>query len=129
MDALQAKLAAENALPGHEVMVTAGANQAFVNIVLTLLEADDRAVLFRPYYFQPPHGAAGVPEVELWPLVSAPSRYRCNRTRHGSRQVGALGPAAYTACRPSWRSEDGSGPLLLQTPGGSWCCLCLSRQG
>ena len=30
---------------------TAGANQAFVNIVLTLLDADDLAVLFRPYYF------------------------------------------------------------------------------
>lgn len=29
----------------------AGANQAFVNIVLTLLDADDRAVLFWPYYF------------------------------------------------------------------------------
>ena len=33
------------------VGVAAGANQAFVNIVLTLLDADDRAVLFRPYYF------------------------------------------------------------------------------
>ncbi|KAK9839419.1 hypothetical protein WJX81_001094 [Elliptochloris bilobata] len=51
VEALQAKLASENALPGHEVMVTAGANQAFVNIVLTLLDAGDRAVLFRPYYF------------------------------------------------------------------------------
>ena len=63
MEALQAKLAAENALPGHEVMVTAGANQAFVNIVLTLLDAGDRAVLFRPYYFN--HLMAL--QVRLWP--------------------------------------------------------------
>lgn len=32
-------------------MVTAGANQAFVNIVLTLVDASDRVVLFKPYYF------------------------------------------------------------------------------
>lgn len=32
-------------------MVTAGANQAFVNVVLTLLDPSDRVVLFVPYYF------------------------------------------------------------------------------
>jgi aspartate/methionine/tyrosine aminotransferase len=32
-------------------MVTAGANQAFVNVVLTLLDPGDRVVLFVPYYF------------------------------------------------------------------------------
>ena len=32
-------------------MVTAGANQAFTNIVLTLLDPGDRIVLFVPYYF------------------------------------------------------------------------------
>lgn len=32
-------------------MVTAGANQAFVNVVLTLLNPNDRVVLFVPYYF------------------------------------------------------------------------------
>ena len=31
--------------------VTAGANQAYTNLVLTLLDAGDAAVLFRPYYF------------------------------------------------------------------------------
>jgi aspartate/methionine/tyrosine aminotransferase len=31
----------------YEVMVTAGANQAFVNIVLSLVDAADRVVLFR----------------------------------------------------------------------------------
>jgi katanin p60 ATPase-containing subunit A1 len=32
-------------------MVTTGANQAFVNVVLTLLDAGDTAMLFKPYYF------------------------------------------------------------------------------
>ena len=32
-------------------MVTAGANQAFTNLVLALLDEDDAAVLFKPYYF------------------------------------------------------------------------------
>lgn len=34
-----------------DVMVTAGANQAFTNVVLALLDASDSAVLFAPYYF------------------------------------------------------------------------------
>lgn len=34
-----------------EVMVTAGANQAFTNVVLTLLDSASKAVLFKPYYF------------------------------------------------------------------------------
>ncbi len=32
-------------------MVTAGANQAFTNVVLALLDEGDAAVLFKPYYF------------------------------------------------------------------------------
>lgn len=35
----------------YEVMVTAGANQAFVNIVLSLVDESDTVVLFKPYYF------------------------------------------------------------------------------
>ena len=35
----------------HEVMVTSGANQAFTNLVLTLLDPSDAAILFVPYYF------------------------------------------------------------------------------
>jgi len=37
--------------PGHEAMVTAGANQGFVNVVLSTLDANDKAILFAPYYF------------------------------------------------------------------------------
>ena len=32
-------------------MVTAGANQAFTNVVLTLLDTASKVVLFKPYYF------------------------------------------------------------------------------
>lgn len=35
----------------HEVMVTSGANQGFTNLVLTLLDPSDAAILFMPYYF------------------------------------------------------------------------------
>lgn len=35
----------------YEIMVTSGANQAFVNLVLSLVDAKDRVVLFAPYYF------------------------------------------------------------------------------
>jgi histidinol-phosphate/aromatic aminotransferase/cobyric acid decarboxylase-like protein len=49
--ALVAKVAAENGLPGHDVHVTAGANQAFASVVLALLDPGDASVLFAPYYF------------------------------------------------------------------------------
>jgi len=49
--ALKAKIATENGLVASEVMVTAGANQAYTNVVLSLLDAGDTAVLFKPYYF------------------------------------------------------------------------------
>ena len=49
--ALKEKLAAENNLHNSEIMVTAGANQAYTNLVLALLDAGDAAALFAPYYF------------------------------------------------------------------------------
>ncbi|KAK2984894.1 hypothetical protein RJ640_008659 [Escallonia rubra] len=50
-EALIKKLHQENKLTRSSVMVTAGANQAFVNIVLTLCDAGDSVVMFAPYYF------------------------------------------------------------------------------
>ncbi len=50
-EALRAKLRQQNELQGYEVMVTAGANQAFTNLVLALCNPQDSVVLFRPYYF------------------------------------------------------------------------------
>ncbi|KAG2729199.1 hypothetical protein I3760_01G237700 [Carya illinoinensis] len=50
-EALVKKLHNENKLYKSSVMVTAGANQAFVNLVLTLCDADDSVVMFAPYYF------------------------------------------------------------------------------
>ncbi|XP_038986415.1 aromatic aminotransferase ISS1 [Phoenix dactylifera] len=49
--ALIEKLRRENKLNKSSVMVTAGANQAFVNIVLTLCDPGDSVVMFAPYYF------------------------------------------------------------------------------
>ncbi|CAK8574702.1 unnamed protein product [Lathyrus sativus] len=49
--ALVNKLRNENNLHKSSVMVTAGANQAFVNLVLTLCDAGDSVVMFAPYYF------------------------------------------------------------------------------
>ncbi|CAL1377873.1 unnamed protein product [Linum trigynum] len=50
-EALLQKLQSENKLRKSSVMVTAGANQAFVNLVLALCDAGDSAVMFAPYYF------------------------------------------------------------------------------
>ncbi|KAK7335959.1 hypothetical protein VNO80_28121 [Phaseolus coccineus] len=50
-EALIKKLRNENNLCKSSVMVTAGANQAFVNLVLTLCDPEDSVVLFAPYYF------------------------------------------------------------------------------
>lgn len=49
--ALKRTLAEEKGLRDVEVMVTSGCNQAFTNVALTLLDSGDRAVVFRPYYF------------------------------------------------------------------------------
>ena len=49
--ALAEKLATENALDDVNIIVTSGANQAYVNVVLTLLSEGDKCVVFCPYYF------------------------------------------------------------------------------
>lgn len=49
--ALLQKLQRENKLHKSKIMVTAGANQAFVNLVLALCDAGDSVVMFAPYYF------------------------------------------------------------------------------
>ncbi len=45
------KVGEENGLRGREVMVTAGGNQAFINLVMALCDSGDEAILFTPYYF------------------------------------------------------------------------------
>ncbi|EFJ50455.1 aspartate aminotransferase [Volvox carteri f. nagariensis] len=49
--ALRRKLLERNRLPHYDVIVTPGCNQAFVNVLLSLCDVDDRVVLFQPYYF------------------------------------------------------------------------------
>lgn len=51
VSALREKLAKENGLTDINVMVTSGANQAYMNCILTLLDENKKCVLFRPYYF------------------------------------------------------------------------------
>eukprot|EP00593_Proboscia_inermis_P013612 CAMPEP_0171323746 /NCGR_PEP_ID=MMETSP0816-20121228/115766_1 /TAXON_ID=420281 /ORGANISM="Proboscia inermis, Strain CCAP1064/1" /LENGTH=460 /DNA_ID=CAMNT_0011822531 /DNA_START=208 /DNA_END=1591 /DNA_ORIENTATION=- len=41
----------ENGITEAHVMVTAGANQAYANVVLTLLDEETAGVVFAPYYF------------------------------------------------------------------------------
>lgn len=50
-DALKIKLQNENKLIKSEVMVTAGSNQGFLNLVLTLCDTSDSVILFAPYFF------------------------------------------------------------------------------
>ncbi|XP_059658061.1 aromatic aminotransferase ISS1-like [Cornus florida] len=50
-EALLKKLCQENKLIKSSVMVTAGSNQGFLNLVLTLCDVTDSVVLFAPYFF------------------------------------------------------------------------------
>ncbi|KAL8170584.1 hypothetical protein V2J09_022388 [Rumex salicifolius] len=50
-EALTKKMQQENNLHKSSVMVTAGANQAFTNLVLALCDPGDSVVMFAPYYF------------------------------------------------------------------------------
>ena len=50
-EALQHKIRSENGLMNSEIMVTSGSNQAYANLVLSLLDESDAAIVFRPYYF------------------------------------------------------------------------------
>jgi len=52
LDVLRSKLAGENsiAMEGRELMVTPGANQAFVHALLAVCDSGDQVALFAPYY-------------------------------------------------------------------------------
>jgi len=53
LECIEAKLAAENdtRLAGREIVVTAGANMGFLNVVLGLADPGDEFILLRPYFF------------------------------------------------------------------------------
>ena len=53
VDAIAAKLAAENRIPnrGNRILVTAGSNLAFMNAVLAVTDPGDEIILPVPYYF------------------------------------------------------------------------------
>mmetsp|Transcript_23219 Transcript_23219/g.38177 ORF Transcript_23219/g.38177 Transcript_23219/m.38177 type:complete len:395 (+) Transcript_23219:154-1338(+) len=50
-DAVKEKLRKENGLTDREVIITAGCNQAFFNVVAAVCDEGDEIVLFKPYYF------------------------------------------------------------------------------
>jgi len=53
-EAIASKLATDNGIDGDadkNIMVTAGANQAFVNAILSVTEPGDRVIVLAPYYF------------------------------------------------------------------------------
>jgi aromatic aminotransferase len=50
-NAIQRKIQRENALTNHNVMITVGANQAYTNCILSLVNQDQKVVVFAPFYF------------------------------------------------------------------------------
>jgi aromatic aminotransferase len=50
-EAIQKKIQRENALTNHNVMITVGANQAYTNCILSLVNQDQKVIVFAPYYF------------------------------------------------------------------------------
>ncbi|KAF5832654.1 putative aspartate aminotransferase [Dunaliella salina] len=49
--ALREKVARDNKLYNHNICVTHGCQQAFINVMLTLTDPTDKVILFRPCYF------------------------------------------------------------------------------
>lgn len=45
------KVENKNNLKNKNICITQGANQGFMNLVMSLLDAGDKAMLFQPYYF------------------------------------------------------------------------------
>lgn len=101
IDALEAKIRIEHGMNDHDVTVTVGANQAYTNIVLTLLGGDhNKAVVFAPYYFNhvmaiqmcagpqavvvgPTNMETGVPDID-W-LRRTLSEHSKDTTKSGNR--------------------------------------------
>jgi aspartate/methionine/tyrosine aminotransferase len=107
-------------------MVTAGANQAFTNVVLALLDAADRAVLFAPYYFnhlmalQMSGGGAGV---VLGPREEAsghPDLAWLERQLAGPRPPKMV--VVTNPCNPSGEPSGASGKLAAWKGGRRACC-------
>ena len=72
---LTEKLATENGLEDHHVMVTVGANQAYTNCVLTLLEEGHACVVFKPYYCK--FLIIKVPLRSYWTIYILSHRWSC----------------------------------------------------
>jgi aspartate/methionine/tyrosine aminotransferase len=92
IDALEAKLAAENGIrvrPDSRVVVTAGSNLAFMNALFAIVDHGDEVIIPVPYYFNHEMGVAlagatavTVPTTADYQLdLDAMARARTSRTR------------------------------------------------
>jgi aspartate/methionine/tyrosine aminotransferase len=100
-ETLQKKLRDENELYDHEVMVTVGANQAYMNVVLTCLQDTDKCVVFAPYYFN--HVMALQMTLPTGHILTGPSSER--------------GVPDLTWLRDQLRADDSIKMVTLTNPG------------
>ena len=111
LEGLKKKIEIEHGMSDHDVTVTVGANQAYTNVVLTLLGSNseansNRAIVFAPYYFNhvmaiqmcagpeavvvgPTNMDTGVPDIE-W-LRGTLSKHQ-NEDTNGIRMVTLVNP-------------------------------------
>ena len=122
-------------------MITSGANQAFVNVVLALVDASDRVVLFSPYYFN--HLMALQVRSKLlyvWLILSLVSAHLLIQEVHiralqmtGGADSVVFGPCHSHTLHPDldWLEQEMKGPsppkmVVLISPcnptGESLCC-------
>ncbi|KAG1672270.1 hypothetical protein FOA52_004284 [Chlamydomonas sp. UWO 241] len=77
--ALRTKVAKQNGLADHDIFITNGGNQAYMNLVISLVDESDKTVLFAPAYFdhimshQMVGGAANIIYGECDPSTLKPS--------------------------------------------------------
>jgi len=112
--ALETKIEIEHGMTDHDVTVTVGANQAYTNIVLTLLgggsvnNTSSKAVVFAPYYFNhvmaiqmcvgpaavvvgPTDMTTGVPDIDWLERTLSEHQNEANGT-NGIRMVTLVNP-------------------------------------
>ena len=108
-------------------MITAGANQAFVNVVVGLLDAQDRCVLFKPYYFN--HLMVRPGELpafdELWSFGQCSSRSLWYYSK-GFQFLMACNPLRFLRCRPyTAATTSPAAPISMEM---SHFCTLMSRE-
>ena len=129
VEALKAKIGAEHGMTDHDVTVTVGANQAYTNIVLTLLgDNGGRAVVFCPYYFNHVMAiqmCAGPEAVVTGPTDMSTGRPDLEWLGEALRSDGASASSPWStrAIPPGWRCRKrtcGRSSTSAGTTGSGW---------